>query len=56
MQEVAELRRQIAMEQVHKRKKEKTVDNEEPTEFECCFCTTKVYRIYWLHCITLAME
>lgn len=36
------MRRQIAMEQVHKRREEKAADTEEPTDFECCFCTTKV--------------
>lgn len=54
-QEVAEMRRQIAMEQVHKRKKDTIVDGEEqPTEFECCFCTTKVENLLiyeWTHCL-----
>ena len=41
-QEVAELRRQIALEQAAKHKKEKALDADVPTEFECCSCTTKV--------------
>lgn len=42
LQEVAELRRQIAIEHAAKHKKEKVLDTDVPTEFECCFCTTKV--------------
>lgn len=41
-QEVAELRRQIAIEQAAKKKKENVYDADVPTEFECCYCTTKV--------------
>lgn len=44
-QEVAELRRQIAIEQSAKKKKEIVYDADVPTEFECCYCTTKVYLI-----------
>lgn len=39
---MAELRRQIAIEQSAKIKKETKVDPDVPTEFECCFCTNKV--------------
>lgn len=43
-QEVAELRRQIAMEQAARQKKgTKAIDSDMPTEFECCFCTSKVH-------------
>lgn len=42
LQEVAELRRQIAIEQAAKQKKEKVLDADVLTEFECCYCTTKV--------------
>lgn len=42
-QEVAELRRQIAIEQAAKKKKENVYDADVPTEFECCYCTTKVF-------------
>lgn len=42
VQEVAELRRQIAMEQAVRQKKDKPTDSDLPTEFECCFCTSKV--------------
>lgn len=44
-QEVAELRRQIAIEHMAKQKKEKVLDADVPTEFECCYCTTKVCTI-----------
>lgn len=44
-QEVAELRRQIAIEQAAKKKKEHVYDADVPTEFECCYCTTKVFLI-----------
>lgn len=42
-QEVAELRRQIAIEQAAKKKKTNVYDADVPTEFECCYCTTKVF-------------
>ncbi|XP_037907466.1 potassium voltage-gated channel protein Shab isoform X4 [Hermetia illucens] len=44
-EEVAELRRQVAIEkiQAHGLKKDK-VESDVPTEFECCFCTTKDYK------------
>ncbi|XP_031633117.1 potassium voltage-gated channel protein Shab isoform X2 [Contarinia nasturtii] len=43
--QVAELRRQIAIEHAAKHKREK-VDSDVPTEFECCFCTTKDLKEY----------
>lgn len=46
LKEVAELRRQIAIEHAAKHKKEKILDTDVPTEFECCFCTTKVCEPY----------
>lgn len=42
LKEVAELRRQIAIEHAARHKKAKVLDSDVPTEFECCFCTTKV--------------
>lgn len=42
IKEVADLRRQIAIEQAAKQKKAKVTDSDVPTEFECCYCTTKV--------------
>ncbi|XP_055322831.1 uncharacterized protein LOC129578379 isoform X2 [Sitodiplosis mosellana] len=44
--QVAELRRQIAIEHAAKHKREKVLDSDVPTEFECCFCTTKDLKEY----------
>ncbi|XP_055689233.1 potassium voltage-gated channel protein Shab isoform X2 [Lutzomyia longipalpis] len=42
--EVAELRRQVAMEQPPNAKNKDKPETEVPTEFECCFCTSKDIR------------
>ncbi|XP_055708246.1 potassium voltage-gated channel protein Shab isoform X4 [Phlebotomus papatasi] len=42
--EVAELRRQVAMEQPPNVKNKDRPETEVPTEFECCFCTSKDFR------------
>lgn len=40
-QEVAELRRQVALENLQNQRLD-NYDQDVPVEFECCFCTTKV--------------
>ncbi|GAB0100240.1 potassium voltage-gated channel protein Shab [Sergentomyia squamirostris] len=42
--EVAELRRQVALEQPPNTKNKDRPETEVPTEFECCFCTSKDWR------------
>ncbi|KAL5292319.1 KCNB1 family protein [Megaselia abdita] len=42
-QEVAELRRQVALENLQNQRMD-NFDQDVPTEFECCFCTTKDFK------------
>lgn len=41
---MAELRRQVALENLQNQRMD-NFDQDVPVEFECCFCTSKVYKI-----------
>ncbi|XP_055373611.1 potassium voltage-gated channel protein Shab isoform X2 [Condylostylus longicornis] len=45
-QEVAELRRQVAIENIQNQGKKDKGDSDVPNEFECCFCSTKDFKEY----------